>query len=976
MFYVLFQKLVYYVQSSAQGPNATVIFKSSTSDGNSVQRFSQCLPEDTIPAGEVCLAPRKGDVVSRCSVCLDGYSSEKVMLEVTVPFADGCTDCATRYDGTFFNSHRVFPVTNHHSPLVTMLPVVTVPLLENVMRSVSIPVHAADEDGVGRPLTCRGSSSGCNNVDARWNLGPGEVVAREAGTTLGPLILEYHSDAVAFGEPTGKWIIGKRDENDGGGLHISVSGPLKEGTGSNTLQADAMYPGRMAVEDVFGVQTTIEFMLRVCGSVVPYSLDASGIALFDGDNGELAPIIVRVGRHGHERQVPRHVCYPDEPCVLNVTAVAYDSESTDRGFYLDRKCTWGPSRLSEDGSGSPRCVDHVRYSSLYLDTRTFSARVFVCVIYCICMIVPARMRAHECDSYQSIHASNTCALPCRPHSHVTYVRLCSSLPTGDSVTIDTSHPSLQGCPRSLQSQQFDPVCHTFSSHNPVPGIAVTTVTVFGARTLGPSMPGVGDIGRKIGMCFQARACPSCCYGLPECITIEIEGRTPKITLPLAPLSCNSSRFRSDSAVSSNIPVVTDYGKTCPHLYACWNLKDRSTDSSPGSPPPLLSPSQYSQEVAPTEFVLAATDQDVGETVDIELLWETHTSTLAVFANPSITSYSSWTLHPGGSCDRLVSERIEDLYKVDATCASASRVVNVATSYGPFPAPVYTAAQDGYNHVKFDGDKTICFVATDNQAVIWGRGLNNSALQCHVVRFRGPPVFIHRTVLGKTGRDSPFLDIDFNQMGNGTATLVAHVGREVNFTIRARDPNAEDMVTILIVEDPGIPIGATVGPNTCVDRGNVPDKMAYPVGGGTVASPCSEAYREFRWTPKEGEDGVTYRACFVAKDSAGFCAGSYSHVISDYGPRSTTGGYYSRPHCVDIRVESADTSWLPETVATEAGANRVEHVGCVVEYVVRAGGTNYNTLVTLSARMSAPPGMQLLTTAGGLTHSALLQVQVE
>ena len=27
-------------------------------------------------------------------------------------------------------------------------------------------------------------------------------------------------------------------------------------------------------------------------------------------------------------------------------------------------------------------------------------------------------------------------------------------------------------------------------------------------------------------------------------------------------------------------------------------------------------------------------------------------------------------------------------------------------------------------------------------------------------------------------------------------------------------------------------------------------------------------REFQWTPKEDEDGDTYRVCFVAKDSSG------------------------------------------------------------------------------------------------------------
>jgi hypothetical protein len=205
-----------------------------------------------------------------------------------------------------------------------------------------------------------------------------------------------------------------------------------------------------------------------------------------------------------------------------------------------------------------------------------------------------------------------------------------------------------------------------------------------------------------------------------------------------------------------------------------------------------------------------------------------------------------------------------MYTMDATCADAKSYFNVTTTYASAAlSPVATSSENGYNFVEFESDKTLCFVATDNQAIIWGRGLNNTAVQCHVVRFRGPPVFIQKTALGSQGRDSPFPDIDLHGMGNGTSTLEALVGRQVNFTIRARDPNPEDRITILVIEDPGLPVGATVGPNTCVPRGLVPDKMAYPIGGVKVDSTCAEAYRFFRWTPKVDEDGTTYRICFVA-----------------------------------------------------------------------------------------------------------------
>jgi hypothetical protein len=248
---------------------------------------------------------------------------------------------------------------------------------------------------------------------------------------------------------------------------------------------------------------------------------------------------------------------------------------------------------------------------------------------------------------------------------------------------------------------------------------------------------------------------------------------------------------------------------------------------------------------------------------MQVLWDVTLSTLKSM-DPSLITRSDVTQHPGKSCNRQL---LADLYKMDATCGSATSYFNITTTYAAYGSaglsPVATSSQNGYNFVEFESDKTLCFVATDNQAIIWGRGLNNTAMQCHIVRFRGPPVFIQKTALRSQGRDSPFPDVDLHGMGNGTSTLEALVGRQVNFTIRARDPNPEDRITILVVEDPGMPVGATVGPNTCMPRGLVPDKMAYPIGGADVDSTCAEAYRFFRWTPKVDEDGATYRICFVA-----------------------------------------------------------------------------------------------------------------
>ena len=47
--------------------------------------------------------------------------------------------------------------------------------------------------------------------------------------------LKHHSDAVPFETLEGTWAISKRDDNDGGGLHLTISGPLKEPTGDALL---------------------------------------------------------------------------------------------------------------------------------------------------------------------------------------------------------------------------------------------------------------------------------------------------------------------------------------------------------------------------------------------------------------------------------------------------------------------------------------------------------------------------------------------------------------------------------------------------------------------------------------------------------------------------------------------------------------------------------------------------------------------
>jgi hypothetical protein len=376
-------------------------------------------------------------------------------------------------------------------------------------------------------------------------------------------------------------------------------------------------------------------------------------------------------------------------------------------------------------------------------------------------------------------------------------------------------------------------------------------------------------------------------------------------------------------------------------------------------PPLETRASYSHPPLLQKFLFSAEDADEGETVDVELLWTQEASTLSL-VDDELIRFSPYTLHPGGSCDQQATPgRVKDLYKLDASCRQGWINLEVEFTYSSNwrsrlgnaqgRTPLYTlndpqisSALDGYYHVAFDDDKTVCFTSTDNQAAKWGRGLNNSAIRCHVMRFRGPPAFVrhHQRPL-----DSPFLKVDANLMGYGVQTIEAFVGDEVSFTVRARDPNPEDIVSILPNEDPGLPTGSNLDQSVCVEHGMVSDKTG--VEGQQVFSGCSESVRVFRWRPVSGTEGQLYRVCFVAKDDSPFCRVSNPPPPAATPlapPRATELGFYSAPYCVQINVTEARISWLPGTEATREGANKVLNVGCKSSYVVRASGGQYPVVI--------------------------------
>jgi len=743
------------------------------------------------------------------------------------------------------------------------------------------------------------------------------------------------------------------------------------------IKADAFYPARLAVGDPMHVAkglhtrpepttpaylaTTMEFMVRVCKGLVPYKLDHTGVQLYADQVGKIGAVFATRTARGHYLPTGRIQCYAGRPCVFLITAMIYESQA---GLPMHKfgRCDFGDSIVDSltgrNTQNSSKCVDNLR-------------------------------------------------------------KLVIS--QGAEVYIDTIHAGLQGCPNSLiNTDGTSHSCHKIE-HLPPPsageglnvGIGVVNITLFGKRgftggvgvggALGVDGGGQGiytypyehDIGKKIPMCFQARECPKCCYSLPHCITVEILGREPQVLSPAVEDTCPTKTFQSDLKPLNLLPPLLEYKAGCPHLYTCWTeLNEPHPQTSASAPPETAA--VYSHPSLIQDFVLSAQDHDEGETVDIELLWEPKGSSLSRI-DPTLVKYTPYTLHPGGTCDQQAVLRARDIYKLDSTCRKGQIHLRIEFTYSnnwqsrvnslAGRTPIYTLngpkivnEQDGYYHVAFDEDKTICFTSTDNQATKWGRGLNNSALRCHVVRFRGPPIFVrhHQRPL-----DAPFLSVDSNLMGYGMQTLEALVGKETSFTVRARDPNPEDVVTIVQNQDPGLPTGSTLDRDVCVEHGLVSDKTGVP--NSLVFSRCSETLRVFRWRPPAGTEGNVFRVCFVAKDNSPFCRVSNPPppaATPPSPPRATEEGYYSQPYCVQLNVTQARVAWLPGTEATAQGANRILNVGCTSSYVVRATGGQYPVEIRPAPRINrngieeatfSVPGINIVTVSMTDTlHDALVQ----
>jgi len=180
---------------------------------------------------------------------------------------------------------------------------------------------------------------------------------------------------------------------------------------------------------------------------------------------------------------------------------------------------------------------------------------------------------------------------------------------------------------------------------------------------------------------------------------------------------------------------------------------------------------------------------------------------------------------------------------------------------------------------FKIDEMVCFTANDNNnGEVTGQQMSGE--KCVKIRKRYYPSFNGDTPPHEHNHD-------------------LYIDDEYVFTVEAHDLNELDSVSILVDEDPGLPNGAVVGKQECLNQ-----EFVTSEGDDTVTSPCNPARRVFSWRPIVGQEGPvsggvrTYSVCFHVRDNKDSC---------------TAGGYYNpSKRCVNIMVHAPHEEWVQDT----------------------------------------------------------------
>uniref|UniRef100_A0A7S0WBU6 LysM domain-containing protein n=1 Tax=Hemiselmis tepida TaxID=464990 RepID=A0A7S0WBU6_9CRYP len=689
------------------------------------------------------------------------------------------------------------------------------------------------------------------------------------------------------------------------------------------------------------ISTTVEFYVKSCafGGPVPLNRKPDGTGYFTYSGGKSTPVFVEVG-HGR--------CTESDGTALSPMVA-------DRIACLGMSKTWEPVWVTAP-------------------TTKFQCRLGVECVAAVTAVQLDFSSTAEC-SFSGVAGG---------------VRCSSLMGSGLGAVMDYDLISANG------EHAAWPDSTTFE--NP----AVVRIYPFAGRAAYP-LPYVADIGRREAFCVAARnnatdTSVSECWSPPHCVEVEVLGSIPQTVSPAI----------SDTCPDRTAADISQYREgECPDIYLCGN-----SDSF-------------------GEIVLHGMDADEGETVNVKIDTLGLTNLGQNLGDPA-NGYSSSLLNASvlvyplndPPTNTYCRERTVDptlpvalLPAVPALapgpsissgggvrCNSGLMKVTFNLDFAPSGNSPITAQTDsrGYSYAAVGEDKVLCYTISDNQAAVWGRGLNNHYSRCHIVRLRAPPVFLVNPSLPL---DSPFAGVGPLGLGAGEATVDVEMGQSFNFTVRARDPNTEDAVSIFFLQDPGVPLDGKVTEQVCVDHGtesNIQPNGVYrtytnctdgtPQGGArycpTVRSPCSEAYRQVIWTPQPGSEGNTFRVCAIARDDKGYCAASFYRRNPSCPPSlaendvctldpvvgasrsATPQGFYGDPLCVNLRVIPPMPYWNNYTVATDnatAGpAEKLGHVGCDIRYAIAATDPRYDMAIELDPSTPLPPGASLIPRRSGGT----------
>lgn len=257
----------------------------------------------------------------------------------------------------------------------------------------------------------------------------------------------------------------------------------------------------------------------------------------------------------------------------------------------------------------------------------------------------------------------------------------------------------------------------------------------------------------------------------------------------------------------------------------------------------------------------------------------------------------------------------------------------------------------------------------------------SARHCWRIKLQAPPYFItNSSGCGpRNGSDPNNLHFECTPFGAEPQTITdtsgnplayrsigVNVGATLSLTIMAKDPNPEDAVRILVLEDPGTPPGMVVGRSTC--NPVAADSTTCPAEGCVCASntrlntfgvpaetSCNNVTMTLTWTPDASAAGQQFLVCFIARDSSTLCEGQ--------GPsKATTRGWYGERQCVRIGVASPQFLWVGDWIDDYVLKPVEVFVGCTFTFAAAvqevSDGVTYGLTVLLDDAYEAHPAMEV------------------